>query len=61
MAVSPKQIDESKLYNVEEVSIILNVSDQTVRKHLRDMMLKGKKIGKRWYIEGKEIKKFIES
>lgn len=61
MAVSPKQIDESKLYNVEEVSVILNVSDQTVRKHLRDMMLRGKKIGKRWYIEGKEIKKFIES
>lgn len=61
MAVSPKQIDETKLYNVMEVSEILNVTEQTVRKHLRYSLLKGKKIGKRWYIEGKEIKKFIES
>lgn len=60
MAVSPKQIDETKLYSVTEVSEILNVTEQTVRKHLRDLLLKGKKIGKRWYIEGKEIKKFIE-
>ncbi|MDD3803923.1 MAG: helix-turn-helix domain-containing protein [bacterium] len=60
MAVSPKQIDEAKLYNVMEVSEILNVTEQTVRKHLRYSLLKGKKIGKRWYIEGREIKKFIE-
>ncbi|HAF07472.1 MAG: helix-turn-helix domain-containing protein [bacterium] len=60
MAVIPSQIDENKLYTVSEVAEILNVTEQTVRKHLKVKLLKGKKIGKKWYIEGREIKKFIE-
>ncbi len=61
MAISLKKIDTAKFYNVEEVSQILNVSTQTVRRHLRTMMLRGKKIGRRWHIQGREIKKFIEN
>lgn len=61
MALSPKTIDESKFYNVMEVSHLLSVSEQTVRKHLRDQLLKGKKIGRRWHIRGKDIKNFIEN
>lgn len=61
MAISLKKIDASKFYNVEEVSQILNISTQTVRRHLRTQMIRGKKIGRRWHIQGKEIKKFIEN
>ncbi|MCK4524600.1 helix-turn-helix domain-containing protein [candidate division WOR-3 bacterium] len=61
MAISLSKIDPLKFYNVEEVSVILNVSSQTVRRHLRTKMMMGKKIGRRWHIQGKEIKKFIES
>ncbi|MDY6788295.1 MAG: helix-turn-helix domain-containing protein [candidate division WOR-3 bacterium] len=60
MAISIDRIDSNKFYNVEEVSKILNVSTQTVRRHLREESLTGKKIGRRWHIKGLEIKKFIE-
>ncbi len=61
MAISIEKIDESKFYNVDEVSQILKISTQTIRRHLRNRVLKGKKIGRRWHIKGKEIKNFIEN
>lgn len=60
MPLSPKDIDSNKLYTVEETARFLNVSAQTVRKHLRERSLVGKKIGRRWHIRGSKIKKFIE-
>ncbi|MBN2363062.1 helix-turn-helix domain-containing protein, partial [candidate division WOR-3 bacterium] len=47
-------------YTVEEVAVFLDISEQTVRKHLRVNLLKGKKIGRRWHIKGAVIRKFIE-
>ena len=61
MAISIDNIDESKFYNVDEVAKILKISTQTIRRHLRRRILKGKKIGRRWHINGKEIKNFIEN
>ncbi len=60
MALSPNEIDRHKLYTVEETARFLEVSDQTVRKYLRNGLLSGKKIGRRWHVKGQSIKKFIE-
>ncbi|MEW6684785.1 MAG: helix-turn-helix domain-containing protein [Candidatus Edwardsbacteria bacterium] len=59
MPLSPREIDSNKLYTVNETSRILAVTEQTVRKHLREKKLSGKKIGRRWHIKGTEIQKFI--
>lgn len=59
MPVSPKEIDSGKLYTVSETAKILAVTDQTVRKHLGEKNLPGKKIGRRWLVKGSEIQKFI--
>ncbi len=60
MPLAPKEIDPSKLYTVEETAAFLSVSEQTVRKHLRDTKLTGRKIGRRWHIRGSMIRRFIE-
>jgi len=60
MPLAPKEIDPSKLYTVEETATFLSVSGQTVRKHLRDRKLTGRKIGRRWHIRGSMIRRFIE-
>ena len=60
MALSPNEIDRLKLYTVGETARFLEVSEQTVRKYLRDGLLSGKKIGRRWHVKGQSIKKFIE-
>lgn len=60
MVISPREVDPGKFYTVEEVAIFLDISEQTVRKHLRSDVLEGKKIGKRWHIKGTIIRKFID-
>lgn len=59
MALSPKEIDSGKLYTVLESARILSVTEQTVRKLLRERRLSGKKIGRRWHIKGSELKHLI--
>jgi len=59
MALAPRQISPGKLYSVDETARILEVCSGTVRKHLRETTIKGKKIGRRWFIKGAEIRRFI--
>ncbi len=59
MALSPAEIDEKKLYSVDETARLLEVSSQTIRKHLKKRSIKARKIGRRWLIRGTEIRKFI--
>lgn len=59
MPVSPKEIDSAKLYTVAETAKILAVTDQTVRKHLSEKYISGKKVGRRWLVKGTEIQKLI--
>ncbi|MCH7760855.1 helix-turn-helix domain-containing protein [candidate division TA06 bacterium] len=58
--LSPKDVDMTKLYTVNETARLLDVSEQTIRKHLRDKRLTGKKIGRRWLIRGSMIRRFME-
>lgn len=59
MSLSPKDIDASKLYTVLECCKFLSVTEQTVRKLLREKRLAGKKIGRRWLIRGSELRRLI--
>jgi excisionase family DNA binding protein len=59
MPLAPENIDPGKLYTVFETADILQLSEGTVRAHLRDNRLHGRKIGKRWHIRGAEIRRFI--
>ena len=59
MPLSPKDIDASKLYTVLECGQLLTVTEQTVRKLLREKRLTGKKIGRRWLIRGSELRRLI--
>jgi excisionase family DNA binding protein len=59
MPLSPKDIDAVKLYTVLESAQFLAVTEQTVRKLLREKRLVGKKIGRRWHIRGSELRRLI--
>lgn len=59
MAIAPKEISPGKLYSVDETARILEICSGTVRKHLRERKIRGKKIGRRWLVKGEEIRRFI--
>lgn len=60
MAISLKRIDPNKFYTIEEISNLLDLSSQTIRKFLREEKMKGKKIGRRWHILGKNVINFVK-
>jgi excisionase family DNA binding protein len=47
------------LYSVAETCRVLGLTEQTVRKHLAQRRMAGKKVGRRWMLRGSEIQKFI--
>lgn len=48
------------VYTPEEVSNILKINIQTVRKYLRTGKLKGAKFGKQWRISEKQLEEFFQ-
>lgn len=53
------KIDDNALYNVPALSKLLGVTERTITKLLRDEILKGKKLGRRWYLTGSSIKAYF--
>lgn len=53
-------IINTKLYSVEDLVGMLNISDKTVRAYLREGKIKARKIGLRWFVTEKNLEKFIE-
>ena len=52
--------NDIKVYSLEEVSKILNVTTRTLYDYLKSGKLKGFKIGNKWRITQEELKQFIE-
>ncbi|MBA7507893.1 hypothetical protein ES706_06622 [subsurface metagenome] len=50
----------TKLYSVEDLVSMLNLSARTVRVYLREGKIKARKIGLSWYVTEENLKKFIE-
>ncbi|MBA7492554.1 hypothetical protein ES702_03104 [subsurface metagenome] len=53
-------IINTKLYTVEDLVDMLNISDKTVRAYLREGKIKARKIGLRWRVTEENLKKFLE-
>jgi len=53
------EIGDMELYNVEEVSEKLGLAERTVRKLLRQGEIKGRKLGKRWYVTDKWLQEYF--
>jgi excisionase family DNA binding protein len=49
-----------KIYDVEELSEMLNIQERTVRNLFKDGVLKGKKLGRKWYITAEALKEYFE-
>ena len=54
-----KTINGTKLYEVEDLVRMLNLSRVTVQGYLRAGRIRGVKIGKRWHVTDKNLKDFL--
>lgn len=50
-----------KIYNVEQVGKILQLTPEAVRDYLRKKRIIGQKIGIRWYVSEKNMMKFVNN
>lgn len=53
------KIDDDTIYDVPALARMLGVTEKTIRKLLGDGALKGKKLGRKWYITGAVIKSYF--
>lgn len=53
------EIMNIKLYDLKEVSEILNVTERTVLTYLYDGKLKGQKIKRKWRVSEQNLKNFL--
>jgi len=51
----------TEIYTPEEVAKKLKVSEQTIRRYLREEKIEGFKIGNNWRIKEQSFLKFIEN
>lgn len=50
----------TKLYSVEDLVGMLNISERTVRAYLREGKIRGRKIGLSWRVTEENLKNFVE-
>ena len=54
-----KKIGDLVLYDVEELSKLLDVQEKTIRAILRDGKLKGRKLARKWYVTEESLKDYF--
>lgn len=54
------KVDDLVVYDVKECAEMLNISEQTVRKYVRNGSLKGQKVGGKQYVTEDTIKDFLK-
>ena len=57
----PITIGDMKLYDVEELSEMLNIQDRTIRKLLREGLLPGRKLARKWYVSEDALKETFKA
>lgn len=55
----PIQVGDLKLYEVKELSELLNIQERTIRKLLREGTLKAKKLARKWYVSEESLKEYF--
>ena len=53
------KIADMEFYTVEELAGLLNLDPQTVRIYLRRGQLKGRKVGRAWYVSAQAVKELL--
>ena len=56
----PIKFNDSKLYSVRELAKILPITPLTIREYIRKGKIKGRKIGKNWYVTKENLEAFLE-
>ena len=56
-----KEIENMKLYTLQEIAELLGIHYQTVRKLIQNGELKAKKIGKGYIVTSENLKQYINS
>lgn len=51
--------NKSNFLDAEIIGKLLNVSRATIRKFLKNGILKGKKIGKKWYMSSSDLDEYF--
>lgn len=54
------KIDDDTLYDVPGLAMLLGVTEKTIRRLLGNGTIKGKKLGRKWYVTGVAIKAYFE-
>ena len=56
----PKKVsDDLVLYDVDELSKLLDVQATTIRKLFKDGKLKGRKVARKWYTTEQELRAYF--
>lgn len=53
------KLTDLKLYNVDELSKLLEVTKRTIHNYIKDGKIKGVKIGGQWKFTEENIRKFV--
>jgi len=56
----PIKFSDTKLYSVKELEKILPITPLTIREYIRKGKIKGRKIGKSWYVLKSDLEAFLE-
>lgn len=56
----PIKFSDTKLYSVKELEKILPITPLTIREYIRKGKIKGRKIGKNWYVLKQDLEAFLE-
>lgn len=51
---------DNRIFTVEEVAKILEMHPRTIRRYIRDDVLKAKKIGGQWRVKSKDLMNFMD-
>jgi len=56
-----RKLGNITMHSVKDVSKLLDLSEVSVRKYLREGKIKAKKIGAKWYVANKDLKEYLLS
>jgi len=56
----PKKLSDNLiLYDVEELSKVLDIQERTIRTMLKEGKLKGRKMARKWYVTEEELQRYF--
>jgi hypothetical protein len=56
-----RKIGNIVMYDSKELSNLIGLTEQSIRAYFRKGILKGKKMGKQWYMSNKDLKEYLLS